>query len=94
MVCGLEHVARGFEPHLLDGARGRLAGLQLERTTELPWTEVRDVREIFNRKGQMQVRFGVGQSLLHAVGLRLQFKQRGGLRLTTQPAVIHDHASR
>jgi hypothetical protein len=36
VVCGPEHVARGLEPHLLDRARRRLAGLQLERAAELP----------------------------------------------------------
>jgi len=78
-----QHQPRRFNAKVLDGLGWRLRSFFVKRATRLTWTEPRKLSKRLNGKVLLQVKAGVGEGFLDAVGLRFQVEKGRKLRLPT-----------
>ena len=78
-----EHQPGRFNAKVLDGLGWRLRSFFVKRATKLTWTESRNISERLDGKVLLQVKAGIGEGFLDAVGLRFQVEKGRKLRLPT-----------
>ena len=75
---------------MLDGFGGRLRRFSTESATELTWAQARYVGQFLDGQRITQIGVRIVDRLLDPVGLGLEVKQGGELRLPAGAAMVND----
>jgi hypothetical protein len=86
----LEHQPSDFQSKLFDSPGGRAPCFDSKDSTELARAQPSDLCQPLDRKVFPEVLSRECQRLLHPIGLRVQVKHDGVLRLTSSPPMVHD----